>query len=117
VKYAIVFVILVIPAFSNDLSYNRGELLYFSKGCSSCHGPSAEGSSTYPKLANKKEKFLIEKLQNYKAGKASSVSQQMMAQFAQKLSKKNISDLVHYLSQHKKVQVEEIRSDLLGVDY
>ena len=116
-KYLIVFILLVIQAFSNDLSYNRGEILYFSKACSSCHGASAEGSSTYPRLANRKEKFLTEKLQKFKAGKADSVSQQMMAQFAQKLSAKDISDLAHYLSQHERIEVEDVNNDLLGVDY
>jgi len=116
-KYMICFLLLAVQAFSNDLSYNRGEILYFSKACSSCHGASGEGSSTYPRLANKKEKFITQKLQNFKAGKADSVSQQMMAQFAQKLSGDDINDLAHFLSHHKKVEVEDVNNDLLGVDY
>jgi len=116
-KYLIAFILLSVQAFSNDLAYNRGEILYFSKACSSCHGASAEGSSTYPRLANRKEKFLTEKLQKFKAGKADSVSQQMMAQFAQKLSTEDISDLAHYLSQHERIEVEDVNNDLLGVDY
>ena len=33
----------------DEAAYNRGEMIYLSKGCSSCHGADAEGSTTYPK--------------------------------------------------------------------
>jgi cytochrome c553 len=116
-KLITLFILLTVQAFSNDLSYNRGEILFFSRACSSCHGASAEGSSSYPRLANRKEKFLIKKLHDFKAGKADSVSQQMMAQFAQKLSEKDIKDLAHYLSHHKEIKTKDVANDLLGVDY
>lgn len=105
---------LVIQIFANELSYNRGETLYFSKGCTNCHGPSAEGSSTYPKLANKQKNFIIEKLKNFKAGKTNSVSQEMMAQFVNSLSDKNIEDIACFLSQHKEDKVEDLDDDILG---
>lgn len=95
-------------------SYNRGEMLFFSKGCSSCHGASAEGSSTYPRLANKDEDYIAQKLQNFRAGKTANVSQEMMAQFAQKLNDKNIKDLAYFLSHHEKEETQELDDDLLG---
>jgi len=113
-KSLILLIFLAVQAFSNDVSYNRGEMLFFSKGCSSCHGASAEGSSTYPKLANKEEIFIIKKLTNFKAGIADSVSQQMMAQFAQKLSAKDIKSLAYFLSHYKEVEVKDVEDDLLG---
>lgn len=113
-KFFILLFVLAVWGFAADVSYNRGETLFFSKGCSSCHGASAEGSSSYPKLANKDKAYLMQKLKNFKAGKAQSVSQQMMAQFAQKLSDKNIEDLTYFLSHHKKEKTEELDDDLLG---
>jgi cytochrome c553 len=113
-KSIILVVMLVFKIFANDASYNKGEMLFFSKGCSGCHGASAEGSSTYPKLANKEESFIIKKLTNFKAGKADSVSQQMMAQFAQKLNTKDIKNLAYFLSHYKEVKVEDVGDDLLG---
>jgi cytochrome c553 len=116
-KLVTLLILLSLQAFSSDAAYNRGETLFYARACSSCHGASAEGSSSYPRLANKKEKFLLEKLHYFKAGKADTVSRQMMAQFAQKLSEKDIQDLAYYLSRHKKVAVEDVANDLLGVDY
>lgn len=99
---------------ADESSYNRGEMLFFSKGCSSCHGASAEGSSMYPRLANKDEDYLIKKLQDFRAGKTTNVSQDMMAQFAQKLSDENIKDLAYFFSNHKKDKEERLSDDILG---
>jgi len=100
--------------YADEDSYNRGEMLFFAASCSNCHGPSAEGSSTYPRLANKKREYLKKKLIDFRAGKAKSVSQQMMAQFAKKLTDKDIDDLSFFLSTHKKVHVEDVEDDILG---
>lgn len=113
-KIIVLFIILVINLFANDASYNRGETLYYAKGCNSCHGASAEGSTFYPKLANKKAGFLFKKLQNFKTGKLDSVSKQMMAQFVQKLTIKEIQDLVYYLSRRKNIIIEDVDDGILG---
>jgi len=110
-----IFLLLLLgSALYSDAAYNRGETLFFSKACSSCHGASAEGSTTYPRLANKKEVYLLKKLHYYKLGKVSSVSQQMMAQFIQKLTEKNIKDLAYFFSHHKKVEIDDVSDDILG---
>lgn len=113
-RHFILFFLITMQLFANEQAYNRGEMLFFSKGCSSCHGPDAEGSTTYPKLANKKEKYLIQKLKLFKSGKVKTVAQQMMAQFAEQLSEENIKDLAYYLSNHKKTEREDVPDDLLG---
>ena len=111
----IVYFILVLSLLqANDAAFNRGETLFFSKACSSCHGPDAQGTTTYPKLANKKESYLIKRLKDLRAGKADSVSAQMMAQFARKLSDKNIADLAHFLYNHPKPKVIDLDDDILG---
>ncbi len=112
--------LLVLPALlmtslqADDAAYNRGEALYFSKACSSCHGPEAEGSSSYPKLARQQKKYLVQKLEDFRAGKASSPSQQMMAQFAQNLSDRDIDDIATFCSDHKEKKIPDVSDDLLG---
>ncbi len=113
-RFILLFIILIVQMYADEDSYNRGEMLFFANACSSCHGPSAEGSSTYPRLANKKMAYLKKKLMDFRAGKAQSVSQQMMSQFAEKLSDKNIEDLSYFLSHHKKVHYEDVNDDVLG---
>lgn len=113
-RYVLLFIILIVQMHADDNAYNRGEMLFFSNACSSCHGPSAEGSSSYPSLANKKQEYLKKKLIDFRAGKAQSVSQQMMAQFAKKLTDQEIDDLTFFLSHHKKVHVKDVDDDILG---
>lgn len=110
----LLFLLLISPIFANEQSYNRGEMLFFSKGCSSCHGPDAEGSTTYPKLANKKKSYLLERFHAFKSGKVFNNSQQMMAQFIEQLSEQDINDLATFLSEHKQVQTEDVSDELLG---
>lgn len=105
---------LSLPLIANDAAYNRGETLFFEKGCSSCHGPDAEGSSMYPKLANRSKVTLKNKLKRFRAGKTTTSSQQMMAQFAQTLSDKDIDDLTTFLANHRKKATEDVSDDLLG---
>ncbi|MFT7859519.1 MAG: c-type cytochrome [Sulfurimonas sp.] len=113
-RFILLFFLITIQLFANDQAYNRGEMLYFSKGCSGCHGPDAEGSTTYPKLANKKAAYLLQRLEFFKSGKVITVSQQMMAQFIEQLSKQEVKDLTHFLANHKKGEVEDVPDDLLG---
>jgi len=100
--------------YGSDQQYNRGEMLYFSKGCNGCHGPSAEGGGNAPKLALRDQKELHKKLNSFRLGKANSQSQAMMVQFALKLSEKQIEDLSHFLSHHKGDEGDSVSSELLG---
>ena len=110
----LLFLLITGQTFANEQSYNRGEMLFFSQACSSCHGPDAEGSTTYPKLANKKKSYLLERLHAFKNGKVLNNSQQMMAQFIEQLSEQDINDLATFLSEHKKVETKDVADDLLG---
>ncbi len=110
----IIISLLFMSTLWSETSYERGEYLYFSKACSSCHGPSAEGSMSYPKLAHKKFAYLQKKLLHFRTGKVDSVSQQMMAQFAEKLSDEDIKNLCTFFSQHKENMTEDVSDDYLG---
>ena len=113
-RFIVLLIVLMLYIYADEDAYNRGEMLYFSNACSSCHGPSAEGSSMYPKLANKKRVYLKKRLIDFRAGRARSVSQQMMSQFAKKLTDQEIDDLSFFLATHKKVHVEDVSDDILG---
>ena len=113
-KLSLLFIITLTALYGNDKSYNRGEMLYFSKVCNGCHGPSAEGGSSAPRLANRKQAYLIKKLLSFRSGKASSQSQEIMVQFAVKLSEEEIEKLSYFLSHHKAKRSEDVSSELLG---
>ncbi len=116
-KLLFILSLVVMPILAGQLdeaSYNRGEMLFLSKGCSSCHGAEAEGSTMYPRLANKPAKYLKGRIEKFKAGKTDTPSEQMMAQFVEKLLQKQIADLVYFLSHHKKAKETELDDDLLG---
>ena len=100
-------------------AYQKGANLYFANSCGNCHGTNAEGSSYYPRLANRKQKILIKKLQNFKNGIASTQKQEIMFTFAKPLSKQDIKYITYYLSHFKKENTDkyEVEDDLLGVDY
>lgn len=104
---------------ASDTSYEKGRTLYYANGCANCHGTNAEGSSYYPKLANKKQDFLKEKLANFKRGVAMTQKQEIMFTFANTLSKKDIANISYFLNNFKKEESDkyEIEEDLLGVDY
>ena len=94
--------------------YNKGEYIFFAKSCSSCHGPEAKGTTTAPKLAHKKQTYLLQRLQNFKAGKVYTQKQEMMSQFVQKLSNDDLKALSIFLSEIKEKKTPEVADDLLG---
>jgi cytochrome c553 len=110
----IILILLFLHSAQADALYNRGEYLYFSKACSSCHGPAAEGSSSAPKLANKSKKYLLEKLHIFKSGKVFTSNQEMMSQFVRVLNEKDIESLATFLSQHKAEEIPDVADDYLG---
>ncbi len=118
--FTILFMMLSINLFAQtESAYDKGRTLYYAKGCANCHGTNAEGSSYYPKLANKKQNFLQEKLNNFKNGIATTQKQEIMFTFVSALSKKDISYLVEFLTHFKKDDSGkyDVEEDLLGVDF
>jgi cytochrome c553 len=106
--------------FANEsTSYESGKHLYYANGCANCHGTNAEGSSYYPKLANKKEEFLTKKLEDFKKGIAATQKQEIMFTFAKPLTQTDIKDLTSFLANFKQEDSSkyDIEEDLLGVDY
>ncbi|WP_297441461.1 c-type cytochrome [Sulfurimonas sp.] len=116
-KYYVLIIVLLFYTTNNFAdTYKNGYDLYYQKGCNNCHGTHAEGSSYYPRLANKDKKYLLKKLRDFKAGKARSQKAQIMFTFANSLKKKEIEELSLFLSEFKKDMSTnyEISDDLLG---
>ena len=80
--------------------YKIGKNLYFSKGCSGCHGISASGSNLYPALAYRRKPFLTSKLKNYRSKQGTTQQSQMMIPFAMGLSDNEIEALTTFLSDY-----------------
>lgn len=118
-KFTLVLLLLIHIALANDKSYEEGKILYFSNGCGNCHGTEAEGSSYYPRLSNKTESFLVDKLQKFKNGIATTQKQEIMFTFAKPLNDNEIIALSHYLSTYHKEYTNkyDVQEDLLGVDF
>lgn len=96
--------------------YEKGRSIYFQHGCANCHGTQAEGSGIYPKLALKRKILIINRLDDFKNGKATSQTAEMMFSFANELSKKDIENVSIFLSNFKKNTSTkyEVSDDILG---
>lgn len=95
----ILFLIPMLLYGGSDL-YKTGKSLYFSKGCSGCHGISATGTNLYPALAYRRKPFLASKLKNYRAKQGTTQQSQMMIPFAMGLSDNEIDALTTFLSDY-----------------
>jgi len=110
----VLFILLVTSIYADSANYNKGEMLYFSKVCNGCHGVDALGGGVYPKLANKKKKYLKERLYYFKKGKVSTQNQEMMVQFILNFSDEDIENIATFLSEHKKRELRNVAEDLFG---
>ena len=97
-------------------SYTQGRNIYYQKGCANCHGTQAEGSGTYPRLANKRKSFIVRKLNEFKQGKATSQTAEMMFSFANSLSYEDVKNISIFLSDFRKDTSAKykISDDILG---
>jgi cytochrome c553 len=100
------FILILLPLILNGASdlYTEGKKLYFSKGCSSCHGVSASGSNQYPSLAYRRKAFLSHRLQEFRQHKGETQQSQMMIPFAVGLKDREIDALTTFLSEYNENQ-------------
>lgn len=76
----------------------QGEQIYNRLGCYGCHGPFGEGTSDYPKLANKPAAYLIKRLTALKNGRGVTTKAELMIPFAKPLDEDEIKALAEYLA-------------------
>ena len=102
---------IALSGFSYAADYNNGEILYYQKGCSSCHGTQAQGLHNFPKLANKKAYKLRNKLLAYRADQVKTPQASVMTGYAKNLKESEMDDIIEYLSKYKKRVNEEEYND------
>lgn len=96
---------------SQAADYTNGEVLYFQKGCTSCHGTQAQGLHNFPKLANKKAYKLRNKLLAYRADEIKTPQASIMTSYAKNLKEEEMEDIIEYLSKYKKEEPTERYND------
>ncbi|MFK7871222.1 MAG: cytochrome c [Roseobacter sp.] len=80
---------------AQDLSL--GEDIYKSQ-CRSCHGPTAKGMASYPKLVGHPADYLTDKLKRYRAGEKIGPNTMLMAPNAQNLSDADIASIAAFIT-------------------
>ncbi len=108
---AIFFILVSLNA--NDLK--DGEKLFSEKGCYACHGIDAKGNSSYPSLAGKDVKYIVNKLQNYKKERIKSQRSDIMTSYAKNLTKEEMRKIAIFINSLKedKKEGEEFFEDSL----
>ena len=74
-----------------------GEKIY-RRNCRACHGATAKGASSFPKLVGKPTDFLIDRIARYRAGEKFGPNTPLMAQRVQKLKDQDIANVVAFIS-------------------
>ena len=74
-----------------------GEALYGSV-CKNCHGPTAKGMASFPKLAGQPADYLAMRLEQYRAGEKVGPNTALMRPMAVELSDEDIAALANYIA-------------------
>lgn len=74
-----------------------GETIYQSV-CKNCHGPTAKGMASFPKLAGNTAEYLSMRLEQYRAKEQVSYNSPLMWPLAAELSDEDIASLAAYIS-------------------
>ncbi len=83
------------PAQAQDVA--AGEALY-KKECRGCHGPTAKGLASYPRLVGQTSDYLIDRLERYRKGEKFGPNTMLMAPRAKKLSDDDIVNIVNFIA-------------------
>ncbi len=79
-----------------DGDAGAGEKLY-RRNCRGCHGATAKGASSYPKLVGHSEEYLIDKLVRYRAGEKFGPNTPLMAQRVKRLSDQDLANVTAFV--------------------
>ncbi len=109
-RFIVLFFLIFLPLYTATPLYEKGERLYFQKGCNGCHGIHAEGMTAYPALANRAKGFLTYKLKRFRDKISDNQQQEMMIPFATGLSDEEIDALTTFLHAFVNVTQEEYDS-------
>lgn len=82
------------PSHAQDLK--AGEKIY-KKVCKACHGPTAKGMASFPKLTGQSVEYLADRLTDYKSGKKVGPNTPLMAPRAANLSDDDIVNVSNFI--------------------
>jgi len=77
------------------------DLIYLKNGCTNCHGFYGQGTSSGPRLQNKREKYLLRRLRDLQRGIYTTPGGTIMLPFARSLDENQTRAMAHYLSHIK----------------
>jgi len=101
VAAAIVSIVFTIPSAAQDAASEQdiaaGEAIY-QKDCRSCHGPTAKGMASFPKLADKSAEYITNRLEQYRSGETLGPNTPLMMPRAENLTDEDISNIANYIS-------------------
>jgi len=97
-KYILFLISLTISMTATETPNEKAEMIYLKYGCPSCHGFYGQGTSSGPRLQNKKESLLLKRLQNLQKGIIRKPNGTVMISFAQSLDENQTKAMAHYLS-------------------
>ena len=70
----------------------------YKRECRGCHGPTAKGLASYPKLVGHPSDYIIGRLKQYRAGEKLGPNTPLMAPRAKKLSDEDIANLAGFIT-------------------
>jgi len=100
-----------------SLCANESEMLYLKNGCPNCHGFYGQGTSSGPRLQDKKEALLLRRLRNLQAGITRTPEGTIMLSFAKSLDENQTKAMAHYLSVMKTSYENQDEYDYDGDDF
>ncbi|MFT6301402.1 MAG: cytochrome c553 [Granulosicoccus sp.] len=83
------------PAYSQDIT--AGETIYESV-CKNCHGRTAKGMASFPKLSGNTAEYLVMRLEQYRAKEKLGPNAPLMWPLAVDLSDDDIANIAAYIS-------------------
>ncbi len=81
-------------ALAQDIA--AGKALY-KKTCRNCHGPTAKGMASYPKLIGHPAEYLVDKLKQYRSGRKIGPNSALMVPNAKGLSDDDIDNISAFI--------------------
>jgi len=69
----------------------------YMRECRGCHGPTAKGLASYPRLVGHPSAYIAERLKQYRAGEKLGPNTPLMAPRARKLSDEDIANLAAFV--------------------